>query len=70
VLIEIVGAAPADMAEEAMEISSDVLRSIPRPAEADVAYQAAITVLASVGGSIESDDTTFSTARTVIRLRA
>jgi PAS domain S-box-containing protein len=68
-VIEIVGAAPADLADTAVEISSDMLRAIPRPAEADVAYQAAVALLGSVGGIVESDDATFSTARTVIRLR-
>ncbi len=68
-IIEILGTAPADMAETSVEISSDMLRTIPRPDEADVAYQAAQTLLASIGGSIESDDATFSTARSVIRLR-
>ena len=69
VLIEILGAAPPDLADTSVEISSDMLRAIPRPAEADLAYQAAVTLLASVGGSVESDDATFSTARSVIRLR-
>jgi hypothetical protein len=69
VLIEILGSAPADVADNAVEISSDVLRTVPRPAEADVAFQAAQTLIASVGGVIESDDATFSTARTVVRLR-
>jgi hypothetical protein len=69
IVIEILGSAPADLAETAVEISSDMLRTIPRPAEADLAYQAAQTLIASVGGSIESDDATFSTARSVIRLR-
>jgi PAS domain S-box-containing protein len=68
VVIEIVGTAPADLAESALEISSDMLR-IPRPTEADLAYQAAHTLIAAVGGSIETDDTTFTTARSVVRLR-
>jgi hypothetical protein len=68
IVIELLGAAPADLADTTVEISSDMLRTIPRPAEADVAYQAAQTLIASVGGSIDSDDATFSTARSVIRL--
>jgi PAS domain S-box-containing protein len=68
-VIEILGTAPADMVDTAVDISSDMLRTIPRPAEADLAYQAAQTLIAAAGGSIESDDATFSTARSVIRLR-
>jgi len=69
VVIEILGTAPADIVDTSVEISSDMLRTIPRPDEADVAYQAAQTLIASIGGSIESDDATFSTARSVVRLR-
>jgi hypothetical protein len=69
VTLEIVGAAPADLADNAVEISSDMLRAIPRPVEADTTYQAAQTLLVAIGGTVESDDATFSTARTVIRLR-
>jgi hypothetical protein len=69
VTVEILGAAPADLADTAVEISSDVLRAIPRPIEADATYQATQTLLAAIGGAIESDDATFSTARTVVRLR-
>jgi PAS domain S-box-containing protein len=69
VTLEILGAAPADLADTAVEISSDMLRAIPRPVEDDATYQATQTLLAAMGGAIESDDATFSTARTVIRLR-
>ncbi len=69
VTIEIVGIAPSDLTDGAVEISSDMLRTVPRPAEADVAHQAAHTLIAAVGGSIETDDTTFTTARSVVRLR-
>lgn len=69
VVIDILGAAPSDMADASVEISSDMLRTIPRPDEADLAYQAAQTLIASIGGSIECDDATFSTARSVVRLR-
>jgi hypothetical protein len=69
VVIEILGSAPADMVDTAVDISSDMLRTIPRPAEADVVYQAAHMLIAAAGGAIESDDATFSTARTVIRMR-
>ena len=68
-LIEIAATAPPDLADQVVETSSDVLRAIPRPAEADAAYQAAVTVLGTIGGSVESDDATFATARTIIRLR-
>jgi hypothetical protein len=69
-LIELVATAPPDLADQSsVETSSDVLRALPRPAEADGAYQAAATVLGSVSGLIESDDATFATARTIIRLR-
>jgi PAS domain S-box-containing protein len=69
VQIEILGAAPADMTDSAIEISSELVNTVPRPAEADVAYQAAHTLIGCAGGCIDSDDTTFSTARTVVRLR-
>jgi PAS domain S-box-containing protein len=69
VTLEILGTAPADLADTAVEISSDMLRAIPRPVEADATYQATQALLAAIGGAIESDDATFSTARTVIRLR-
>ena len=69
VVIEILGTAPADMLDTAVDISSDMLRTVPRPAEADVVYQAAQVLIAAAGGVIESDDATFSTARSVIRLR-
>jgi PAS domain S-box-containing protein len=68
-VIEILGTAPADMVDTVVDISSDMLHTIPRPAEADLAYQAAQMLVASAGGTIESDDTTFSTARSVVRLR-
>ncbi|APR85493.1 Hypothetical protein A7982_10842 [Minicystis rosea] len=69
-IIEIVADAPLDLAGAAMEISSDMLRTIPRPDEVDVAHNAAQTLIASAGGVIESDDASFSTARTVVRLKA
>ena len=45
----------------AVDISSDVLRTMPRAAEADLAYQSAQTLIAAAGGNVESDDATFST---------
>ncbi len=68
-MIEIVGSAPADMADTSIEISSEMVNTVPRPAEADLAYHAAQTLVAAAGGAIESDDASFSSARTVIRLR-
>jgi PAS domain S-box-containing protein len=68
-LIEILGNAPADLGGAAVEISSDMLKTIPRPAEADLAYAGAQALITCAGGSIEVDDATFSTARTVVRLR-
>jgi PAS domain S-box-containing protein len=67
--VEIAAAAPADLADSAMEISSDVIRSVPRPDETDLAYAAAQALLGVCGGAIESDDAGFSSARTVVRLR-
>ena len=69
VLIEVLGAAPADLADSAMEISSDILRTVPRPDEADVAHNAAKALIAAVGGVIEIDDATFTIARSVVRLK-
>jgi PAS domain S-box-containing protein len=69
-LLEILGEAPPDLVASAMEISSDMLRTVSRPDEVDLAYQAAQSILMAAGGAIESDDATFSTARTVVRLRA
>jgi hypothetical protein len=69
VVIEILGTAPPDMVDTALDISSDMLRTVPRPAETDVVYQAAQTLVAAAGGTIESDDAAFSTARCVVRLR-
>jgi PAS domain S-box-containing protein len=69
VLLEVLGTAPADLADAAMEISSDVLRTVPRPDEADVAHSAAKALIAAVGGVIEIDDATFTAARSVVRLK-
>ena len=69
VLVEIVGTAPADLADTAIEISSDMLRTIPRPADADVAFTAGQTLIADAGGVVEIDDAGFTTARTTVRLR-
>ena len=68
-LIEIAGTAPADMADVAVEISSELVNTVPRPAEADQAYHAAQVLIAAAGGALESDDASFSSARTVVRLR-
>jgi PAS domain S-box-containing protein len=68
VVLEILAHAPADLASTAGDISSDMLRTIPRPDEASLAYGAAQTLIGSAGGVIESDDATFATARSVIRL--
>jgi PAS domain S-box-containing protein len=68
-LVEIAAAAPAELEEAAMEISSDVVRGIARPDEGDLAYAAAQALLGACGGAIESDDAGFSSARTVVRLR-
>jgi PAS domain S-box-containing protein len=69
VLVEIIGTAPTDLAETAMEISSDLVRTIPRPADADLAFTAAQTLIAGAGGVIEIDDAGFTTARSTVRLR-
>ncbi len=69
VLVEIVGTAPSDLAENAMEISSDMVRTIPRPTDVDLAYASAQTLIAAAGGAIELDDAGFTTARTTVRLR-
>lgn len=69
VVVEIIGAAPADLAEAAMEISSEMLRTVPRPDEADLAHNAAQALIGAAGGTLESDDATFTTARSVIRFR-
>lgn len=69
VTVEILGAAPADLADSAMEISSEMLRTVSRPEEADFAHGAAQALIAVAGGAIESDDASFSTARSVVRLR-
>jgi PAS domain S-box-containing protein len=69
VTIEIMGSAPPEISETPTDISSDMLRTIPRPAETDLAYQAACTLVGVAGGSIESDDATFTTARSVVKLR-
>ncbi|MFT3775583.1 MAG: PAS domain-containing protein [Minicystis sp.] len=69
-VVEIIADAPADLADAAMEISSDMLRTVPRPDEADHAHQAAQMLIAAAGGMIETDDATFSMARSVVRLKA
>ena len=52
------------------EFPNPPIVSGPAPTDGQVvAYQAAQTLIASIGGSIESDDATFSTARSVVRLR-
>lgn len=66
--IEILGAAPDDLAASMTEISSEMLRPVPRPDETKHAFAAAQALIAAVGGTIESDDATFATARTVVRL--
>lgn len=67
-VLEILGSAPPDIADAAVDISSDMLRTVPRPDEADHAYTSAQALIVAAGGLIESDDATFSTARSVIRL--
>jgi PAS domain S-box-containing protein len=69
ITIEITGSAPPDLADTPLEISSDMLRAIPRPAEADLAYQAAASLILASGGSIEGDEASFTRARSVVRLR-
>jgi hypothetical protein len=68
-IIEVLGSAPPDVADSMQEISGDMLRTVPRPDEADIAYAATSALLAAAGGAIESDDTTFATARSVVRIR-
>lgn len=68
-LLEIVAHAPADLADVSSEISSDGLKTIPHPADADVAFAGAQALLASANASIELDEANFSVARTVVRVR-
>jgi len=68
VILEILASAPPDLADEAAHISSDMLLTIPRPAEANLAFSAAQALITCAGGVIESDDATFATARTMLKL--
>lgn len=67
--IELLGAAPTDVAESPVD-ASDILRAVPRPDEADVAYVAAQIIIGAAGGTIEADEATFATAGTIVRLGA
>lgn len=68
VILEIVAQVPPDLANDAADISSDVLRALPRAGDANLAHGAAQALVHCAHGVIESDDATFATARTVLRL--
>jgi PAS domain S-box-containing protein len=66
--IEVVGEPPADNGLATAEAGSGLLATIPRHAEMLAAFDAVLTLLAAIGGAMESDDVTVHAARTVIRL--
>ncbi len=67
--LELVGAAPADIEAPAMDISSDMLKTIPGRAEADVTFDAVKEMLGAVGVTIESDEAGLERTRTVLRIK-
>jgi hypothetical protein len=68
-LIVILGGAHPESSLPGTDISSDILQTIPRRADADQAFTAAKALLAACNGTIESDEVTLDEACTVIRLR-
>lgn len=69
-LIVIAGGAHPESSLPGTDISSDILQTIPRRADADQAFAAARSLLAACNGSIESDEVTLDEACTVIRFRS
>jgi PAS domain S-box-containing protein len=68
-LIVIAGGAHPESSLPGTDISSDILQTIPRRADADQAFNAAKSLLAACNATIESDEVTLDEACTVIRLR-
>lgn len=69
ILIEILGTAAPEHDLPSIDISSDMLKTIPRRADADIAFAAVKELLDAVGVVIESDEATLDLARTTLRLR-
>jgi hypothetical protein len=68
-LIVIAGGAHPESSLPGTDISTDILQTIPRRADADQAFNAAKGLLAACNASVESDEVSLDEACTVIRLR-
>jgi PAS domain S-box-containing protein len=68
-LIVICGGAHPESSLPGTDISTDILQTVPRRADAEQAFNAAKSLLAACNATIETDEVTLDQASTVIRLR-
>jgi hypothetical protein len=67
-VFEIAGRAPLGEVTAACDVSSDVLGTVPRPADVNRAEEAARLVIGAAGGTLDCEEASLQMLRTVVRL--